>query len=189
MGCIGSAATATPDPRHLWDLHLGSCQHWILNPLSGARDWTHILVDTSGVHFSWATKGASPTMVSYHHLFSRSKFGVHTFLATVHTQPGLHTLAQLQPSREPKLKDRFKGEYKTLYFRIFYMKENDQSLGKILVVLVSNFAARSSWWLVAKDSALSWLWHGFDPWSGNLSMQRAQPKKIKKNTSSCHYCK
>ena len=33
------------------DLHHRSGQHWILNPLSGARDETHILVDTSQDHY------------------------------------------------------------------------------------------------------------------------------------------
>ena len=30
--------TATPDPRHVYNLHHSSRQHQILNPLSGARD-------------------------------------------------------------------------------------------------------------------------------------------------------
>ena len=34
----------------LCDLHYSSQQHWILNPLSEARDRTHILMDTSQVH-------------------------------------------------------------------------------------------------------------------------------------------
>ena len=33
-------ATATPDPSHIFDLHHSSQQHWILNPLSEARDQT-----------------------------------------------------------------------------------------------------------------------------------------------------
>ena len=31
-------ATATRDPSHVWDLHRSLWQHWILNPLSEARD-------------------------------------------------------------------------------------------------------------------------------------------------------
>ena len=42
-----TTATATPDPSHVWDLHHSSQQHQILNPLSRARDQTHILMDTS----------------------------------------------------------------------------------------------------------------------------------------------
>ena len=42
-----TTATATPDPSGICDLHLSSWQHWILNPLSRARDQTHVLMDTS----------------------------------------------------------------------------------------------------------------------------------------------
>ena len=34
-------ATATPDPSHVCNLHHSSQQHWILNPLKGARDQTY----------------------------------------------------------------------------------------------------------------------------------------------------
>ena len=39
-------ATATQDPSRLCDLHHSLWQHRILNPLSEARDQTHILTDT-----------------------------------------------------------------------------------------------------------------------------------------------
>ena len=42
-----ATATATPDPRHTCDLHHSSQQRRILNPLSEARDQTHILMDNS----------------------------------------------------------------------------------------------------------------------------------------------
>ena len=35
---------------HVWDPHHSSLQHWILNPMSEARDWTHLLMDTSWAH-------------------------------------------------------------------------------------------------------------------------------------------
>ena len=38
-----------PDPSHIWDLCCNLWQCWILNPLSEARDWAHILMDTSQV--------------------------------------------------------------------------------------------------------------------------------------------
>ena len=47
-GWIGAAAAG---------LHHSSQQHRILHPLSEARDWTHILMDTSRVHYHWAMKG------------------------------------------------------------------------------------------------------------------------------------
>ena len=43
-------ATETPDPSCICDLHHSSCQRWILNPLSEARDQTCALMDTSRVH-------------------------------------------------------------------------------------------------------------------------------------------
>ena len=52
-----TTATATQDPTHVFDLHQSSGQRQILNPLSKARDWTHILMDTSGVHYHWSPMG------------------------------------------------------------------------------------------------------------------------------------
>ena len=46
-GLIG--ATATRDPSHIFGLYHSSLQCRILNPVSEARDWTHILMDTSQV--------------------------------------------------------------------------------------------------------------------------------------------
>ena len=47
---VYTTATATPDPRRVYDPHHSSQQHRILNPPSEARDETHILMDTSWVH-------------------------------------------------------------------------------------------------------------------------------------------
>ena len=62
-GQIGAAAcataTATADLRCVCDLHHSSLQHWILNPLSGARDQTYIFMDTSQVRYCWSTIGTS----------------------------------------------------------------------------------------------------------------------------------
>ena len=44
-------ATATWDPSHVCDLHHGSWQHRILNPLSEARNRTCILMDTYQVRY------------------------------------------------------------------------------------------------------------------------------------------
>ena len=58
--------TATSEPRsepHLSQvcvLHHSSQQHWILNPLSKARDQTQTLMDPSLFRFRWATVG-TPT--------------------------------------------------------------------------------------------------------------------------------
>ena len=53
-----ATATSTPDPSHLYNLHHSSLQHWILNPLSGARDWTCVHMDTSQIRFCWAIMGS-----------------------------------------------------------------------------------------------------------------------------------
>ena len=44
-----TTATATRDLRRICDLRHSSRPHWILNPLSEARDPTHILLDNSWV--------------------------------------------------------------------------------------------------------------------------------------------
>ena len=46
-----ATATAMPDMSCVCDLYHISWQRWILNPLSKARDRTHILMDTSCVRY------------------------------------------------------------------------------------------------------------------------------------------
>ena len=45
-----TTATATWDPSCIYELHHSSWQRQILNPLHGARDRTHILMDTRWIH-------------------------------------------------------------------------------------------------------------------------------------------
>ena len=52
-----AAAIATPDLSCTCDVYHCSQQPWILNPLSEATDGTCILMDTSRVHYPWATMG------------------------------------------------------------------------------------------------------------------------------------
>ena len=56
-----ATATAMWDPNHIFDLHRSSRQCLILNPRSEVRDWTHILVDTSGIPYLWVTTGTPHT--------------------------------------------------------------------------------------------------------------------------------
>ena len=44
-----ATATATPDPSHIYNLGYSLQLCWVLTPLSEARDWTHILMNTSWV--------------------------------------------------------------------------------------------------------------------------------------------
>ena len=50
-----TTATARWDPSCICELHPGSQQCWILNPLSEARDWTHNLMVTSWICFHCTT--------------------------------------------------------------------------------------------------------------------------------------
>ena len=52
-----ATATASPDLSRIYDLHQSSQQRWIFNPLSEARDRTHILMDTSRIRLHCATMG------------------------------------------------------------------------------------------------------------------------------------
>ena len=52
--------TATQDLSHICDLCYSSWQHHIPNPLSEARDQTHVPMDTSWVHYRQAIMG-TPT--------------------------------------------------------------------------------------------------------------------------------
>ena len=46
-----ATVTAMQDLRHTCDLYYGTWQYWIPDPLREARDRTHILMDTSQIHF------------------------------------------------------------------------------------------------------------------------------------------
>ena len=48
---------ATPDPSHVFNLYHSSRQCKILNLLSEARNWTHILMDPNQVRYCWAMMG------------------------------------------------------------------------------------------------------------------------------------
>ena len=52
-----TTATTLQDLSHVCDLHHSSWKHQILNPLSEARDQTHIHMDTSWVCYCWAIAG------------------------------------------------------------------------------------------------------------------------------------
>ena len=57
-----TTATETRDPSHVCDLYQSSGQRRIPDPLSKARDRTHILRDTSQTCFLCATTGTPESL-------------------------------------------------------------------------------------------------------------------------------
>ena len=53
------------DPSRVFDLLHGSWQHQIPNPLSKTRDQTHVCMDTSQIHFHFATVGTPSNFKSH----------------------------------------------------------------------------------------------------------------------------
>ena len=80
-----TSATETQDLSHIFDLHHSSWQLQILNPLSEARDWTHIFMDTSWVHYCWATRG-TPSIFLQNILRKISYYGTHIFCCQTLTE-------------------------------------------------------------------------------------------------------
>ena len=60
-----TAATATPDPSHVCELHHRSQQRRILNPLSEARGRTHNLMVLSRIRFHCTMMG-TPTQLTFY---------------------------------------------------------------------------------------------------------------------------
>ena len=55
-----------PDLSRICDLHRSPEQHWILNPLSRARDRTHACMDTSWVCYHWTMMGTPLFFFSFY---------------------------------------------------------------------------------------------------------------------------
>ena len=60
-----TTATATWDLSLVCNPHHSSLQHWILDPLSKARDQTRNLIDPSWIPFPCATTGTPPVIHFY----------------------------------------------------------------------------------------------------------------------------
>ena len=81
-----ATATATPDPSHVCNLHCRSWQRQILNPLSGARDWTCIHKDSGYVRYHWATTGTPSFLFIWNKItgiFSEQSFSLPSEILTV----------------------------------------------------------------------------------------------------------
>ena len=64
-----TTGTVMQDPSCICDRHHSSRQHQILDPLSEAGDQSPILIDTSWVHYHWATLGAPDLFFSIYFFF------------------------------------------------------------------------------------------------------------------------
>ena len=60
-----TTSTARPDLSCICNLYHSSRQRWILNPLREARDQICVLMDTSQIHFHWATRGSPPAETNF----------------------------------------------------------------------------------------------------------------------------
>ena len=69
-----TTATATQDPSHVCGLHHSSWQCRILNPLSEARDGTHILMDTNQVHNPLSYNGNSLNRTKFRYAERRKSY-------------------------------------------------------------------------------------------------------------------
>ena len=70
----------------LWPLYHSSQQCQIFNPLCEARDKIHILMDTSWVHFCWATTG-TPGQFSVSDQTGANKILLHLLFCCLFTKP------------------------------------------------------------------------------------------------------
>ena len=68
---LPATAIAMQGLSHVCELHHSSWQCQILNPLSKARDWTHVLMDTGQIHFQWAMMG-TPKIFNREHSTSKA---------------------------------------------------------------------------------------------------------------------
>ena len=61
---LGVKLELRPTHSRKCNLHRSSLQHWIYNLLNRARDRTHVLTDTSQIHYHWATTGTLQLLLS-----------------------------------------------------------------------------------------------------------------------------
>ena len=72
-----TAATATPNPSHVYSLHHSSRQRRIPHPLSEAKDRTCVLMDPSQIFFRCATMGTSQVS-----LLSNCSISIHSIITS-----------------------------------------------------------------------------------------------------------
>ena len=90
---VPATATATQDPSHVCDLHHSSRQHWILKPLSEARDQTCNVMVPSWIRFLCAMVGTPSFGVL--HSWEAAKDRTHLPREQCVLQPALWTHSKL----------------------------------------------------------------------------------------------
>ena len=115
-------ATATQNPIHACDLHHRSWQHWILNPLSKARDPTRILMDPSQVPYPLSHEGnfsAEPivnvVLTAIFH-FACPGNRLHIKEISGYLQPLLHCLENVE---------HFEGTASKIHGKLFCLSKKD----------------------------------------------------------------
>ena len=93
LAYITVTATVMQHPSHVFDLYHSSWQRGILNPLIEARNWIHILRDTSWIHFHWAMMGM-PRIIFLTPIFCL--LGFCFFRATIPARGSSHARGQLE---------------------------------------------------------------------------------------------
>ena len=110
-------ATATQDPSHICDLYSSSWQHWMLNPLSEARNQTFFFMDTSQARYHWVIMETSQVLrLTYIYVYicihTHTHMYMHIYNFTIllflflrlplwHMEvlePGIESKPQLQPT-------------------------------------------------------------------------------------------
>ena len=85
-----TTATATLDLSCVCELNHRPWQHWILNTLNKARDFTRILKDTSQIHFCCATMGTFSPIEFLIYYFSCFYYFIFFLLYSMGTKLLLH---------------------------------------------------------------------------------------------------
>ena len=83
-----ATVTAMPEPSCICDLYHRSQQHWVLNPLSKARDQTCILMATSQVHYLCAIVGTPSVIILFEivQMLTRLEIYIHMYIYIIFSQ-------------------------------------------------------------------------------------------------------
>ena len=145
-----TTATATRDPSRICDLHHSLQQGQILNPLSEARDWTHILLDTSWILNLLNHNGSSLIFLFYFLIFFSCACGTQSSQARdwtpaiAVTMPNPYLLGHQRTLRSFYFKDD-KIEAQTSYMTCLLL--TDQRLNPGLSFCKPGFTVNQMGWV------------------------------------------